>query len=259
MDRVRPLLGTTLVLVAHPDDEVIACGALMQHMQRAVVVFSTDGAPRNQGFWRKYGSRQAYAEVRRREARHVLRMAGAAPVFLSDLVPGGIADQELFRALPAAVDALQQIIAQVQPECILTLAYEGGHPDHDGACFMASVTGRRTNVPVWESPLYHRDAAGASVVQTFPRVTGAEVELRSECALLERKIAMFHAYQSQGLALESFRTDYETYRPLADYDFTRPPLPWKLNYEWWQWPMTGEEVSAAFAEFLRRGKGGKFA
>jgi hypothetical protein len=38
---------------------------------------------------------------------------------------------------------------------------------------------------------------------------------------------------------------------LASYDFTRPPLPWKLNYEHWQWSMTGAEVSAAFAEYLR--------
>jgi LmbE family N-acetylglucosaminyl deacetylase len=248
---IRPLLGSTLALVAHPDDEVIACGALMQQMQRAVVVFATDGAPRIEGFWKNYGSRQAYAEVRRQEARRALRTAGATPVFLSDLVPGGIADQELFRTLPAAIAALEQVIAQAAPECILTLAYEGGHPDHDAACFMASVTGRRARLPVWESPLYHRNAEGASVFQAFPRLTGEEVELRSgRC--LENKIAMFHTYQSQGLALESFRPEYETYRPLAAYDFTRPPLPWKLNYEWWQWPMTGAEVSAAFAEYLRK-------
>jgi LmbE family N-acetylglucosaminyl deacetylase len=248
---ILPLLGSTLALVGHPDDEVIACGALMQRMQRAVVVFATDGAPRIEGFWKKYGSREAYAEVRRQEARRALRTAGATPIFLSDLVRGGIADQDLFRTLPAATAAFKQVIAQVQPECILTLAYEGGHPDHDAACFMAYVTGRRARLPVWESPLYHRNAAGACAMQAFARLTGEEVELRSECGQLENKIAMFHTYQSQGLLLESFRPDYETYRPLAEYDFTRPPLPWKLNYECWQWPMTGEEVSAAFAEYLR--------
>jgi N-acetylglucosamine malate deacetylase 2 len=252
MDPIRPLLGSTLAVVAHPDDEVVAYGALLQRMQRAVVVFATDGAPRSEGFWKQYGSRQAYAEVRRREARRALRTAGAAPVFLSDLVPGGIPDQELFRTLPAAMAALKQVIAQVQPDCILTLAYEGGHPDHDAACFMASVTGQRVRLPVWESPLYHRNAKGTSVLQAFPGRTGAEIEMRSECGPLENKIAMLHTYQSQNLALENFRPDYEVYRPLADYDFTRPPLPWKLNYEWWQWPMTGEEVSARFREYLRK-------
>lgn len=254
--RIRPLLGSTLAVVAHPDDEVIACGSLLQRMQRAVVVFATDGAPRDEGFWKKYGSREAYAEVRRQEARRALRKAGASAVFLSDCVPRGIADQELFRTLPAAIAALERVIAQARPECILTLAYEGGHPDHDAACFIASVIGRRVSLPVWESPLYHRNADGASVLQAFPRLTGSEVELRSECGLLENKIAMFRAYESQNLALESFRPDYETYRPVAGYDFTRPPLPWKLNYEYWHWPMTGEEVSAAFAEYLRQEGGG---
>lgn len=249
---VRPLLGSTLALMAHPDDEVIVCGALLQRMQRAVVVFATDGAPRIEGFWQKYGSREAYAEVRRREARRALRTAGATPIFLSDLVPGGVADQELFRTLPAAMAALKKVMAQVRPECVLTLAYEGGHPDHDAACFMASFMGRRARLPVWESPLYHRKADGTCVLQAFPDLTGEEVESRSECSQLENKIAMFHTYRSQGLLLESFRPDYEIYRPLAAYDFTRPPLPWKLNYEWWQWSMTGAEVSAAFAEYLRR-------
>jgi LmbE family N-acetylglucosaminyl deacetylase len=197
MERFRPLLGTTLVLVAHPDDEVIACGALMQHMQKAVVVFATDGAPRDESFWRQYQSREAYAGVRRQEARHALKTVGALPVFLSDRVNGGVADQELFRNLRAAVPAIERIIAEIQPDCILTLAYEGGHPDHDAACFMAWIAGRRAAVPVWECPLYHRNAQGDSAMQTFPALTGNELELRTECALLEKKIAMFHVYESQ--------------------------------------------------------------
>ncbi len=28
-------------------------------------------------------------------------------------------------------------------------------------------------------------------------------------------------------------------------------MPWKLNYEIWQWNMTGEQVAAAFADYLR--------
>jgi LmbE family N-acetylglucosaminyl deacetylase len=256
MEQLRPLLGTTLVLVAHPDDEVITCGALMQKMQRAVVVFATDGAPRDEGFWKTYGSRQAYADVRRREARRALRIVGASPVFLAERVEDGIVDQDLFRNLPVAISALEQVIAQIDPDALLTLAYEGGHPDHDAVCFMASVVGRRAAIPVWESPLYHRNADGSSALQKFPTLTGAELELRSECAPLQKKIQMFHTYKSQKLALDDFRPDLESFRPLADYDFTRPPLPWELNYELWQWGMTGAEVSAAFSNYLRNAQDG---
>ena len=254
MDALKPLLGTTLILMAHPDDEVIACGALMQRMKRAVVVFSTDGAPYDEGFWKQYGSRQAYAAIRRREAEFALSSIHATAMFLGDYVDGGIADQQLFRNLSPAVAAVERIIAQVEPDCILTLAYEGGHPDHDAACFISSVVGRR-GIPVWETPLYHRNAAGATVTQAFPQMTGAEREAWIEGALLEKKIQMFQHYRSQGPLVDSFEPQRETFRPLADYDFTQPPLPGKLNYEAWQWKMTGRDVSAEFSAFWGGEKG----
>lgn len=252
MDKLRPLLGTTVVLVAHPDDEVIAFGALMQHMKRAFVIFATDGAPRDEYFWKQCGSREAYAEVRRREAREALAIVGAQPVFLVDHAEGGIADQELFRRLPEAIHACEAILARLRPDCLLTLAYEGGHPDHDACCFIASRIGRHHNIPVWESPLYHRDAEGGAAAQKFPALTGLEIEFSVEDEALQKKLRMFHTYQSQKLVLEGFRPAIERFRPMADYDFTRRPLPWKLNYEIWQWPMSGEAVAAEFASYLCR-------
>jgi LmbE family N-acetylglucosaminyl deacetylase len=251
MEQLRPLLGTTLILVAHPDDEVIGFGAIMQKMQRALVVFATDGAPHDPFFWKEYGSRQAYAEVRRQEAKHALSLVGAEPLFLSDVVPDGIADQRLFCCLPEAADALEDLLLKIAPDCLLTLSYEGGHPDHDSACFLASVLGRRMGIPVWEGPLYHRNEDGSSAVQTFPQITGKELEFSVEESALAKKIEMFHAYKSQKLVLDGFRPERECLRPIMEYDFTRPPLPWKLNYEYWQWSMTGPQVAKAFHAFLQ--------
>lgn len=258
MAPLKQLLGTTLILVAHPDDEVIACGALMQRMKRAVVVFSTDGAPHDEAFWKQYGSRHAYANIRRREAELALGSIRATALFLGDRVEGGIPDQQLFRHLAPAVAAVERVISQLKPDCILTLAYEGGHPDHDAACFISSVVGRRAGIAVWETPLYHRNAAGATVTQVFPRITGAESETRIEGMPLEKKIQMFQHYRSQGPLIDAFQPQREIFRPLAEYDFTQPPLPGKLNYEAWQWSMTGQEVSAAFAAFwgAQKGAGG---
>jgi len=251
-DRLGPLKGTTVMLVAHPDDEVIAFGALMQWMKKAVVVFATDGAPYDSYFWNEYGSRDAYAQVRQREARQALSIVRAQEIFLSERVNGGIADQELFRRLPEAVKALEEVVSQLEPDCLLTLAYEGGHPDHDACCFISSQVGRRRNVPVWESPLYHRNSGGSSVVQTFPQATSGEIEVQVAGEELLKKLEMFHTYKSQKLTLDLFRPEVEQFRPIADYDFTRRPLPWKLNYEHWQWPMTGDEVAGEFASYLRK-------
>ena len=250
MDALQPLLGTTLVLVAHPDDEVIGFGALLQRMKQAVVVFATDGAPRDPYFWQPYGSRHAYAEIRRQEAQKALAIAGAQPVFLADRVEDGIADQELFRRLPQAIKATEEVVAQVQPDCLLTLSYEGGHPDHDACCFIAAQVGKARRLSVWESPLYHCHPDGSGAVQIFPRHTGQEVDFKVEGEALDKKLQMFHTYKSQQLVIDGFRPDMEQFRPIANYDFTQPPLPCKLNYELWQWPMTGKEVAEAFAAYL---------
>jgi len=249
-DPLQPLLNKTLIVVAHPDDEVIAFGALMQRMRDAVVVFATDGAPRDDYFWKDYGSREAYAGVRRQEARKALSIAGARPVFLDDFVAGDLVDQELFRSLPAALAGLKKVLDEERPDALLTLAYEGGHPDHDSACFIASICAQSQSLPIWEAPLYYRDDKGEGVAQQFIRLTGREVVTQIEGVALAKKIEMFHTYVSQKLVLNGFRPELEQFRPMAGYDFTCRPAPWKLNYEVWQWKMSGDEVAGAFADVL---------
>lgn len=239
------------MLVAHPDDEVIAFGALIQRMKKAIVVFATDGAPRDQHFWKDYGSRDAYAQVRRQEAQQALRIVGAQPIFLADRIEGGIADQELFRRLPQAIKGFEEVVAEANPGCLLTLTYEGGHPDHDACCFVTSCVGHRRRLPAWESPLYHRRSDGSPAMQTFSQRTGAEIECHAAGEQFQKKMEMFRTYASQKLTLDGFHPEIEQFRPMAEHDFTRPPFPWKLNYEHWQWQMTGEEVSKEFASYLK--------
>ena len=252
MADLHVLLATTVILVAHPDDEVIGFGALMQQMRRPVVVFATDGAPWDDYFWKSYGSREAYAEVRRQEARGALAIVGAEPVFLADSVPGGIADQELYQRIPAAVEAFAEALQPIKPDALLTLSYEGGHPDHDAACFIACLVGRSIGIPVWEAPLYHRHPDGSGAIQNFHQRSGEEIDLHVEGEAMRKKVEMFHTYKSQKLVLDGFRPQIETFRPVANYDFTRRPMPWKLNYELWQWKMNGDEVARAFAEYLEQ-------
>jgi hypothetical protein len=116
---------------------------------------------------------------------------------------------------------------------------------------MASVIARHASIPVWEGPLYHATATGKRTLQAFHQVSGREFELNADEEALQRKIEMLRIYQSQRLALEDFRRRTETFRPMASYNFLRPPMPWKLNYEHWGWPMTGEQLVSAFAAYLQ--------
>ena len=116
MPDLEPLLGRTLVVVAHADDEVVGCGALLQRMREALVIFCTDGAPRDEWFWRRYGSRDQYAELRRDEARNAMSEINApAPLFVTDETGHTFVDQELFRFLPQAFEALAAVVRERQP------------------------------------------------------------------------------------------------------------------------------------------------
>lgn len=251
VNEVEQLLGRTLVVVAHPDDEVIGCGALLQRMREPVVVFCTDGAPRNPKWWQQYGSRAAYARLRRNEAQKALSEVRLKNLeFLADDRGEQFADQELFRRLPHAIAALQRLVERHRPQALLTQSYEGGHPDHDSCCFISSVVGQSTGLPVWEMPLYHRDPQGKGVFQQFVQNDGGEVQVQVGVAERQAKTRMIEAYASQGDIVSAFNPSIERVRPLHQYDFTRPPHAGKLNYELWQWEMSAKQVSQSFADCL---------
>jgi N-acetylglucosamine malate deacetylase 2 len=247
---LNELMGRTLVVVAHPDDEAIGCGALLQRMRDPLVVFATDGAPRPAQWWEKHGSRQAYAEVRRGEARQALSEVGiSGPEFLSDDHSEPFADQQLFLRLREAAAALTGYVERFRPQALLTHAYEGGHPDHDACCFVASVVAQQSGLPIWEMPLYARDSNGNVVQQKFLRATGGEVTIEASPAEQHRKGRMLQAYGSQREVVSAFDSSIERLRPLYHYDFTKPPHEGKLNYEHWEWEMTAEQLCSAFAKY----------
>lgn len=246
------LLENTLVVVAHPDDETIGCGCVMQRMAEVHVVFATDGAPLDPRFWPKYQNRDHYASVRKLEACDALAYVDADQMeFLTDDDGNTFPDQELYQHLPAAAQRLRSVVDRVSPAVIVTLAYEGGHPDHDCCNFLVHHVARQTGIPAWEMPLYHR-ALGGQKSQEFWDSIGSELILEPTYAEIKRKQQMIAAYASQSETLKQFTSPLERFRPLAAerYDYFHPPHPGQLNYEAWGWPMSGADVCASFADFL---------
>lgn len=253
MSHLAPLLGRTLIVVAHPDDEAVGCGVLLQRMRDPVVLFATDGAPRDRHFWRNYASRDAYAQLRRQEAREAATVVGIRQLefLFSRRTQQAFADQELFRTLPDALAALLEVVNRVRPEALLTLAYEGGHPDHDCCSFLSYMVKRLRSLPVWEMPLYHRSLDGISVKQQYGMPNAGEVVLQPDNQELALKQRMIAAYPSQHDVLGRFTSQVERFRPQPVYDYAQPPHSATLNYEAWGWSIRGSDVSAAFQECLR--------
>jgi LmbE family N-acetylglucosaminyl deacetylase len=234
------LLRRPLVLVAHQDDEAIGCAILLQRSERPSVIFATDGAPSDPYFWKEYGSQVKLAQVRREEASRAM-----AVLRISDFRILSFSDQELYRNLPAAIQQVSDIARTADSTCIVTHAYEGGHPDHDSCSYIAAAVGQRLEVPVWEMPLYHR--AGGNVVRQSFVAGDAELTLKPTDAEYARKKEMAAQYASQGNVIGAFPAREEKFRRQPVYDYVRPPHAGQLNYEAWHWSVTGAEVSRAFA------------
>ncbi len=264
MGDLSQLLGRTLVIVAHPDDETAGCGGLLQRIAEPVVVFCTDGAPRDEFFWRKFDSRLRYMRQREEEARKALSIIGANElIFLAARPQQGpyptddlFVDQELYRAIPPTAEALAEVVQRYRPQALLTLAYEGGHPDHDVCSFLTSVLARDHRLPAWEFPLYHRQSSGTLAFQQFVVPGESETVLALSRDEIERKRAMVAAYESQQLVMAEFDPGLERFRPLPKYDYTQPPHAGALNYEAWGWPMRGTDLVRAFDGFLQVRKDG---
>ncbi len=249
-----------MVLVAHPDDETIGASVLLARFPDSIVIYVTDGAPRDPRFWTggSYDSREQYAQTREAEALHALAHAGIAEhrVFWLRAV-----DQEAVLEMPRLAAHLAKLLEEFRPDVIVTHPYEGGHPDHDSAALVTRMAllllKTETRPAVVEMTSYHaRD--GKCVTEEFlncglsSQIRFEEIRFELSAEDRERKQSMIRAYASQRLILENFPIDRERLRKTPEYDFTQPPHQGKLWYECMGWPMTGarwrELAKAAMAE-----------
>jgi LmbE family N-acetylglucosaminyl deacetylase len=248
-----------VLLCAHPDDETIGASACLSRLRNPTVVFLTDGAPRDPGLRspRATGSRARYARMRHEEAIAALALAGVSIDRI--LFLGGV-DQEAIHEIALLAERFASLLAQVEPDIVITHCYEGGHPDHDAAALIATVSNRilareKKNAPeVLEMTSYHLRDGQCVTGEFLPRdrgqSSGAE-ELTIELSPDERarKEQMLAAYVSQQTILSRFSIGPERLRAAPAYDFTSAPHPGKLWYESLGWPMTGErwrEIASGF-------------
>ena len=235
----RPLLALkTVVIVAHPDEETLACGALLPRLSDVSIVHVTDGAPRAPADARRHGFAHwaEYARARRAELERAATIAGVPPSALKSL---GLPDRGAALGLASLTRVLLGFIAGAS--LVLTHAYEGGHPDHDAVAFAvaAARTRMRGRGPaVVEMPLYRRPEQGEGVVRL--RLTQDE---------RARKARMLAEFVTQQEALMAFGVRDEIYRVAPEHDFTRPPG--DVLYDRFDWGITG----GRFAQLARDARG----
>jgi LmbE family N-acetylglucosaminyl deacetylase len=231
--------------VAHPDDEVVGAGARLPRLCRAVFVHLTDGAPHDLRDASAAGltTRNEYALARRGELQAALALAAVAP---EQLYAVGCVDQEAALHLVYLSYCVATLLGQLHPEVVLTLPYEGGHPDHDATAFAVHAACRLLEAQGLGAPTliemtsYHQGAQGIAVSEFLPGTGGEAITLVLSAAERDFKRRLLACFATQRDTLRYFPPTVERFRLAPRYCFTQAPHAGTLFYEHFPWGMSGE-------------------
>jgi LmbE family N-acetylglucosaminyl deacetylase len=205
-------VGGVAVVVAHPDDETIGCGALLTRLPRAQIVLVTSGSPEDAAIAQRkgFGSRQSYAVARGKELRAALKIGGIEEHRLHTL---DFVDGKVWRDWQSIAFQLARFFEANRISTVLTHAYEGGHSDHDGVahCVHAASELLAGDAPlIIEMPYYHDRLSGRAYQMFRNGEPGIVSKLTATQAALKRQ--MLGAYATQARTLAWFDPRIERFR-----------------------------------------------
>ena len=122
---------------AHQDDEIAFASRIrytLDRGDRVQCVCLTDGINAN---------------IRDEESRIVLEKLGVGPLIVAkeNRIPDG--------SLPEHMDRALEFLQSIDADEVITLAWEGGHQDHDAAFLVAATYARERGIRCLEMPLYN--------------------------------------------------------------------------------------------------------
>ena len=222
--------GTLLGVWAHPDDEAYLSAGLMAAARRAgervVVVTATRGelGTDDPAGW----SPDRLARFRERELDESLRVVGVEEHRWLDYADGSLAAADP----PPAIAALGRIIAEIEPDTIVTFGPDGmtGHDDHRTISSWVTEAWRRSDVAarLWYAtltPEFHLAWGalnervglwfdGAQPPVTVRRDLAARIVCRGASLDLKHRALRAHASQTRSLEQlvgeETYRTWWST-------------------------------------------------
>jgi N-acetylglucosamine malate deacetylase 2 len=127
-------VSTTLVTLAHPDDECAVGPGTIAHLvalgERVVLYYATRGEGGNSGYEKAYNkpiSSDELAELRSHELNRVAEILGVSEVIVRDFGEGKLKTQ-----MESLQKDILEVLEQERPNKVITLSPSGltGHTDH---------------------------------------------------------------------------------------------------------------------------------
>lgn len=221
---------------AHPDDDVFIAGLMKRLISSGIETY---------GIWLTSGGYLGGQERRENELMRALTVLGL-PLERRALLR--FPDLGLINSMDQAANRLSAILTDYKPQNVFVTAFEGGHPDHDAANFIAYEARFRSGLScrLFEFPLYNGSGSFLTWrwrINAFPPTHSETLFQPLSPAEIDCKHKMMNIYSSQWMFMIPARlaqsrtrlsTKGEPYRRCADNrDHCIPPHQGKLNYERW--------------------------
>jgi LmbE family N-acetylglucosaminyl deacetylase len=228
------MFGTRiLLLIPHPDDEIVAASAAIERAKASgaevFALYLTHGCIAAETLWP--WDRKNYAKHvarRRAEAEEAARVLGLQPIGWAERPA-----RSLWRDLETVFHEIEAAVEKYRITQVWTPAYEGGNADHDGANACGFALAQR-KISVLEFAEYNF-FQGRPHSQIFPFPNGSETVLMLSPEERTRKETALRIYRSEKGNLNYVRTEREAFRPIAAYDYAKPPHEGVLWYARFQW------------------------
>lgn len=245
----KPIDLPTVVVVAHPDDEILAMGGRLCRFRQLTIVQLTDGAPASGIDAARLGfaSNAAYAAAREQESRRAHAILGLR----CRRVCLDATDQESILHAQRLADRIGDELRHAQ--LVFTHPYEGGHPDHDTAALLvqrACQAGADAAPARFEFASYHLQGERMTTGAFYPAPRSGEIAITLAADMQELKCRALAAYASQAGVLSWFDPRIERYRTAPTYDFSRMPPPGSALYDRFGWDMTAAKWRALVRPLL---------